>query len=185
MANVKAAAVLARIKFIQEGFGDAGYARVLDALEPRIRERLSALVLSQEWLPLACLTALIDTTDRVLGRGDGGLCREMARYAADANLTTLYRLFFRISSASFVLGKASALWNVHYDSGRLECVEAVPKKIALRIADFDAPHCTHCQSVFAWAERSVELSGGKNVSVTTGGCRKRAASACECTLTYQ
>ncbi len=185
MANVKAAAVLARIKFIKEGFGDTGYARVLDALEPRIRERLSALVLSQEWLPVACLTALIDTTDRVLGRGDGELCREMARYAADANLTTLYRIFFRISSASFILGKASALWNVHYDSGRLEVLEDGPRKIGLRVADFDAPHCTHCSSVFPWAERSVELSGGKHVSVKTGACRKRGGAACECTLTYQ
>lgn len=72
---------------------------MLDGLDKRTRERLSALVLSQEWLPLACMTELIDVTDRVFGRGDGELCREMARYAADANLTTLYRIFFRISSA--------------------------------------------------------------------------------------
>jgi hypothetical protein len=185
VANVKAAAVLARIKFIKERYGDPGYARVLEALERRTRERLSALVLSQEWLPLSCMTELIDVTDRVLGSGDGALCREMARYAADANLTTLYRIFFRISSASFVLSKASALWNVHYDSGRLESAEAGMKTIALRIADFDTPHCTHCRSVFAWAERSVELSGGKDVKVTYSGCRKRGGGACECTLTYQ
>ena len=185
MANVKAAAVLARIKFIKERYEDSGYTRVLEALEPRTQERLSALVLSQEWLPLACMTELIDVTDRVLGRGDGELCREMARYAADANLTTLYRIFFRISSASFILGKASALWNVHYDSGRLEVVDSGSKKIGLRIADFDAPNCTHCRSVFAWAERSVELSGEKDVKVTYSGCRKRGGGACECTLAYQ
>lgn len=83
------------------------------------------------------------------------------------------------------MSKASALWNVHYDSGRLECSDAGVKKIGLRIADFDTPNCTHCRSVFAWAERSVELSGGKEVSVTYGGCRKRGGAACECVLGYQ
>ena len=185
MANVKAAAVLARIGFIKERFGTSGYGRVLGALDAQTRERLSALVLSQEWLPLACLTELIAATERLFGSEDGGLCREMARHAADANLTTLYRVFFRISSANFVLGKASALWNVHYDSGRLEVAETKPKHLSLRIVDFDTPHCMHCRSVFAWAERSVELSGGKDVNLSFSECRKRGAAACGCALSYR
>jgi hypothetical protein len=185
VANVKAAAVLARIQFVKERFGERGYARVLDAIEATTRARLGALVLSQEWLPLACLTELIETTERLFGNGDNELCREMARFAADANLTTLYRIFFRISSASYVLGKASALWNVHYDSGRLEIVEPKPKHITLRIVDFETPHCLHCRSVFAWAERSVELSGGKDVSASYTECRRRGAGACGFTLSYR
>ena len=185
MANVKAAAVLARIQFVKDRFGASGYARVLDAIDATTRRRLDALVLSQEWLPLACLTELIETTERLFGAGNGELCREMARYAADANLTTLYRIFFRISSASYVLGKASALWNVHYDSGRLEIVEPKPKHISLRIVDFAAPHCLHCRSVFAWAERSVELSGGKDVTASYSECRRRGANTCGFTLSYR
>lgn len=185
MPHVKAAAVLARIQFIKDRFGEGGYARVLDAIDANTRARLGALVLSQEWLPLACMTELIETTERLFGAGNDELCREMARYAADANLTTLYRIFFRISSASYVLGKASALWNVHYDSGRLEIVEPKPKQIALSIVDFERPHCLHCRSVFGWAERSVELSGGKDVSAAYTDCRRRGASACRFTLSYR
>lgn len=84
-----------------------------------------------------------------------------------------------------MLGKASALWNVHYDSGRLEIVEPKPKHITLRIVDFETPHCLHCRSVFGWAERSVELSGGKDVSASYTDCRRRGASACGFTLAYR
>lgn len=185
MANVKATAVLARINFIKERFGGPGYERVLAAVDGRVAERLRALVLPQEWLPLACLTELVEATERTFGRGDGALCREMARHAADANLTTLYRIFYRVASAGYVLTKASSLWKAHYDSGRLEAVESGPKSIALRIVDFDVPECTHCRSVFAWAERSVELSGGSEVKVAHSGCRKRGARACECTISYR
>lgn len=185
MANVKATAVLARIKFIKERFGEVGYERVLQALDAPSAERLRALVLPQMWLPLGCMLELIEATERLFGRGDGELCRDMARYAADANLTTLYRIFYRVASASYVLTKASSLWNVHYDSGRLEAVESGTKTITLRIVDFDVPECTHCRSVFAWAERSVELSGGKEVGVAHSGCRKRGARACECALSYR
>ncbi|MGC4092785.1 MAG: hypothetical protein QM756_33860 [Polyangiaceae bacterium] len=185
MANVKAAAVLARVTFIKERFGEAGYKLVLQELEPAYREQLGQLLLPQEWLPVTLMVKLIDTTDRLLGNGDGALCREMARYAAEANLTTLYRLFFRISSASFVLGKAKALWNLHYDSGRLEVEELAPNQLALRLTDFDTPSCTHCRSVFAWAERSVEMSGGKRVAASVTGCRLRGAGACQCSLSFR
>jgi hypothetical protein len=185
VANVKATAVLARINFIKQRFGQIGYERVLEALNPSTGERLRTLVLPREWLPLACLTELIEMTERLFGRGDGALCREMARHAADANLTTLYKIFYRVASAGYVLTKASALWNLHYDSGRLEAAESGSKGIKLRIVDFDAPDCTHCRSVFAWAERSVELSGGKEVGVSYAGCRKRGGAACECTVSYR
>lgn len=186
MANVKASAVLARVAFLKERYGDAAYQRVLGELDAPFRERLGKLVLPQEWLPLGLMVSLIETSDRLLGSGDGAVCREMARYAAEANLTTIYKIFFRITSATFVLGKAKTLWNVHYDSGGLEVDEVAPNHLALRIVGVDTPSCTHCKSVFAWAERSVELSGGKQLAVSITDCRRqRAARACQCTLKFR
>lgn len=185
MAHVKAAAILARIAFIQKRFGEAGYEQVLAALSRPFQERLRQLILPQEWLPIELMTSLIDETDRIHGKADGALCREMARYAAEANLTTLYKIFFRVTSAAFILDKARALWGVHYDSGRLELERFTPKHLALRVVDFETPSCTHCQSVFSWAERSIELSGGKNVQVGVSHCRKRNAAACECQLRFE
>jgi hypothetical protein len=178
VANVKGAAVLARVEFIKGRFGEAGYRAVLERLTPNERELLSKPVLPQVWLPVGLLINLIDAAEAVHGKGDTSVCDAMARYAAEANLSTLYRVFYKITSASYVLAKAKALWTLHYDSGRLELEETAPKRRTLSIVGFDQPHCTHCRSVFGWAVRSIEMSGERQVEFSVQQCRRRNDATC-------
>jgi len=185
VANVKASAILARIDFIKRKFGEEGYQEVLQGMLPTHRTHLEGLVLPQAWLPVSVMVDLIKTTESKFGNGGTTLCEEMARYSADANLKTLYRLFFRITSASYVLGKAKALWRLHYDSGSLELEERTATDFSLSIVDFDQPDCAHCNSVFAWAKRSIEMSGGRDVQRSVRECRQKAGAACRCQLTFR
>ena len=53
--------------------------------------------------------------------------RALGRYGADANLTTIYRLFFKVGTVHWILGRAVRLWSAHYDSGYLEVVTRGPE----------------------------------------------------------
>ena len=114
----------------------------------------------------------------MFGRGDMALIRDLGRYGADANLTTIYRLFYKLGSVKWILARAPRLWGMHYDTGRLH-IDLLPgREVGLRIEGFEVPHRAHCLSVMGWAERSVELSGGKDVRVEEVSCRVRGDASC-------
>ena len=185
MSNVKGAAVTARLRFLRERHGDAGVRRLLDEISAVSREVLEARVLPQAWVPYDVFVDLGVVADRLFGRGDLALCEEMGRYAAEVNLPTLYRLFYRLGSVQYIFRRAAQLWSVHYDSGQLAAIEEGTGGARLEIVDFERPHRVHCLSVLGWAARSVELSGGVVHKAEEERCRTRGDESCEMVLRWR
>jgi hypothetical protein len=180
MGNVKGSAVTSRVRFVRERFGEAAYRRLRDALPPAESELLDGRILPSGWAPYSLFIAINVEADRLFGQGDLALVFEMARYGAEVNLPTLYRLFYRFNSPRFIFEQAAKLWSVHYDSGRLVALpEDDPGAMRIRIEAFDQPHPAHCLSVLGWAVRSVELSGATVTGYAEERCRNRGDDACE------
>lgn len=144
-----------------------------------LREIIERGINKAQWYPLERFVELITTIDRLFGEGDGALIDELARHGAEANLTTIYRLFFKVGTTRWILGRAVRLWHAHYDSGYLEVLTRGPETAILRIRDFDTPHVVHCRSVMGWAQRSIELSGADNIVGHQVKCRCRGDEYCQ------
>jgi hypothetical protein len=185
MPNVKGATITARLRFVRERHGEDGVRRLLGEVRPSSLAALAARVLPQEWVSYDVFVDLGITADRLFGRGDLALCYEMGRYAAEVNLPTLYRLFYRIGNPQFILRRAAQLWSVHYDSGRLAAMEEGTGTARLEIVGFERPHRVHCLSVLGWATRSIELSGGIVISADEQSCRARGDETCELVATWR
>ena len=179
MANVKGSALASRVLWVQLGHGAAGVDRVKAAASPELRASLDEGIKNARWYPFEQFVELIVKIDTIFGQGDLGLVRELARFGADANLTTIYRLFYKVGSTQWILGRAVRLWSAHYDSGYLEVMTRGSKSAILRIRGFATPHQVHCRSVLGWAERSIELSGGKRVEAVEVKCRTRGDDCCQ------
>jgi hypothetical protein len=185
VANVKGSALTSRILWVQLGHGAAGIERLLAQCSPELKANLDAGIQKARWYPFEEFVELNLVIDRLFGTGDLGLVKELGRYGADANLTTIYRLFYKVGTTHWILGRAVRLWSAHYDSGYLEVMTRGPKTAVLRIRGFATPHRTHCLSVAGWCERSIELSGGKNVSATEPLCRLRGDELCQVEATWE
>jgi hypothetical protein len=153
--------------------------RLFHQSSPELRTTLEDGVNKAKWYPFDQFIELTLTIDRLFGRGDMALARTLGRYGADANLTTIYRLFYKVGTIHWILGRAVRLWSAHYDSGYLELATRGTKSCLMRIRDFATPHPAHCLSVAGWAERSIELSGGKGAQVSETQCRLRGAELCQ------
>ncbi|HVV83501.1 MAG TPA: hypothetical protein VHE35_10535 [Kofleriaceae bacterium] len=178
MANVKGTALASRLTWIRLQHGPDGLARVTrDASEP-----LAALIAggarTEAWYPFALFVELNDVIDRAFGAGDGALAKELGRHGADANMTTIYRLFFKLGSVRWVIARAARLWHMHYDAGRLEVVDRGTRQVDLHLVGVPEPSCTHCRAVQGWAERSIELSGGTDVATDLHACRCHGGASC-------
>jgi hypothetical protein len=184
VANVKGSALGARFKFVEKRYGGEGLARLLRELAPEDRAIHDGIILPAHWYPFGTFVRVIEKIDALWGKGDLAMANEMARDAADANLTTLYRFFYSVSSVSFILGMAARLWRMNYDAGELT-VQSTASTARLGIVGWPDPHRAHCLSVMGWSMRSAELSGALDVKATETGCRARGDATCEYVLTWK
>lgn len=177
MANVKGSALTSRALWVRLNHGEEGVGRLLEAVTPPTREALTAIQKS-EWYPFEAFIDLNLTIDRLYGTSDLSLVRTLGRFGADANLTTIYRLFYAVGTVKWILDRAARLWDVHYDAGKLLVVRHPGPEAEMRIVRFPTPHRAHCLSVMGWAERSIELSGGRDVTMEETACRARGDEDC-------
>ena len=179
VANVKGSALTSRILWVDLEHGSKGMERVLHQVSPELRKNIEQGLNKAQWYPFEQFIELNLTLDRLFGKGDLSLITELGRYGADANLTTIYRLFFKVGTVHWILGRAVRLWSAHYDSGYLEVVTKGAKGASLRVRGFATPHLAHCLSVAGWAQRSIELSGGKKPTMAETLCRTKGDEMCQ------
>ena len=184
MPNVRASAILARLRWVEEHHGREAKRAVLMSLPPTHASAILAAVNPTLWVPFDAFVGLCEAIDRTYGAGDLGMCRTLGRYAADVNLPRIYRIFYRIGSVRYIISKASAVWSTHYDSGRASTRD-LPGGIAFIVEGFATPHRAHCLSVLGWMEQSAVISGAKVVSATEVKCHTKGDAVCEFQLEYR
>jgi len=178
MANVKGTAFSSRLLWVRLNHGQEGVERLAATVAPALRGLLREGAVMSKWYPFEQFVELNLAIDRVWGRGDLSLIKSLGRHGADANLTTIYRLFYKVGTVKWILARASRLWGLHYDSGNLYVDMYPGREVGLRIEEFETPHQAHCLSVLGWAERSIELSGGNDVKIAEITCRTRGGPMC-------
>jgi eukaryotic-like serine/threonine-protein kinase len=179
VVNVKGSALCSRVLWVQLEHGAAGMTKVLAKASPALRAELEAGFAKPRWYPFDHFIELNRLLDELFGAGDLTLVRWLGRYAADATLTTIYRLFYKVGTTHWILGRAVRLWSAHFDSGQLEVLTRGPRTAVLRIRAFETPHEIHCAAIAGWCERSIELSGGADVIVEEPLCRVRGDELCQ------
>ncbi len=185
MSNVKGSALASRLLWVRLNHGKQGMDRLRSQSTGGLAELLEQGAVMSKWYPFERFVELNETIDRSFGKGDLSLIRELGRHGANANLTTIYRLFYKVGTVKWIMTRASRLWGLHYDSGILAMDTAPGKSVHASITDFDTPHRVHCLSVQAWTERSVELSGGQDVALTELSCRANGDATCEFRLEWK
>jgi hypothetical protein len=185
LVNVKGSALTSRVLWVELEHGAAGVERVLRQVSPELRANIERGLVKAAWYPFAQFVELNVVLDRLFGAGDLALVRELGRRGADANLTTIYRLFYKLGSVQWILGRAVRLWSAHYDSGYCEIAARGARAAVMRVRGFATPHRAHCLSVMGWTERSIELSGGKAPVVDESSCRTRGDELCQMDLAWE
>jgi hypothetical protein len=184
VSNVKGSAFASRILWIRLHHGEEGIERVARHVSPELGALLRSGAVMSRWYSYEMFIELNVGIDRIFGGGDLRLVKELGRHGADANLTTIYRLFYKVGTVKWILARAPRLWGMHYDGGSLHVDSYPGREAALRVEGFPEPHRAHCLSVLGWTERSVELSGGTSVRSEETACRVRGGAHCRFLLSW-
>jgi hypothetical protein len=116
------------------------------------------------------------TTERRFGGKH--LYLEMGRASADYGLTTVYKIFFKFGAPHLIIAKAARVFGGYYDSGHIEAVVSEPGRAVLELRDFADPAPELCDRILGWMQRTMELTGVKNLKSAHSLCVTRGDALC-------
>ncbi len=187
MSSVKGSTFIPRLKYIRDHDSGGVWDRVMGRLDKRLVEVIDRGILLNQWYPLPDYLNLSRAIDQVLGHGDLKLLWELGRVSAEEALHGIYKIFYKVGSPEFIIKMASTVWRQYYDSGKLEVVTEKAergKRIRLIVLEME-PSQELWLSVGGWVQRTLELSGGKNVQVVIASDRLKTHASCEYIATWE
>lgn len=151
-------------EFVRQVHGDAVWARVLAALPEPAAEVWRGSLLASGVYPFSAFRAMAVALAAETGaRGD----REMARmyeHIADRSLSLIYKVFFRVTRPSFVIGNYPKLWARFFTEGTVEVPRAEREGATLVFTlpevflDWLPPAC------LGFSTRAVQMAGGTELT---------------------
>lgn len=165
------------LAFVDSRWGSEGRAELLPALEPELRRLVGGVVLSSSWYPFRFQVELYEAIDRTFGLDDRALCREIGRFTAEYELTTVHRLFMRVARLDHWLKCAGLMWRFYYSAGRLG-VEAEDRGVVVHVRDFHPISTAFCLDFEGWLDRTAELTGLDDARIRHSTCLLDGAESC-------
>ena len=176
--RVKGAMVKAHLQFVRDRLGEDALARTHAALPPAVAAEVDGILVST-WCRFESLVVLDRTIASVAGRDANELMRELGRYSAQINLSTLYRAFDREDLHEF-FRKSATLHRQFQDFGTCVYEQHGPTSGRISIRDATCFSPTYCSSEAGYLEQVIAAHGGKAVSVSESACQ--CASDDHCTF---
>ena len=185
MANLRWQSFAGVIKYIRNTYGEGGFQKILVSLDPQDRDVVMSKDETLPWYPAHSFINLIRTVDKVYGKGDYALCREIGRFSANDSFTGIYRVFVQFANPRFILNRAALVWRMVYDSGNAEVLYIEEKAVNFKIKDFDSPDKALCEEIGGYLEKAIGLSGARNVEVSEIKCRCSGGEYCEYQISWK
>ena len=183
--RAKGSLVAARARWVREKFGEAELARLVERVEGPARQHLVEPPLPFAWYPFEHLVQLdVAMIEGPLG-GDVSRIRDFGDDIARYDLSTLYKVMFKLGTPSFIIRRIGVVYGQYLDGGRArgESAGAGEARVTVEDATFPLYFCEH--GISGWLRAAVDLSGGERVRIEQDACVHRGDAACGWRLRWE
>jgi hypothetical protein len=177
--NVKGSALRSSLNYLRENFPPADVDKILDRLPPEQRKIFEKPVLVSDWFDAKVLYSLMKAMAGGSNQDPRALYHQMGRQSCDDGLNTVYKIFYKLGSPSYIIEKGMRVWNNYYSDGVIVTLKSTPKMAHIRLTKNSFPDESMCIRLNGWMERAVELSGGKRIRLSHPSCVHHGQEYCE------
>lgn len=182
-AHIKGLGFTNALLFADQTFGVDGAARLLESLSAEEQQVISSMIPSG-WYELAFYARFLRQLARVHGRDDLAVVEEYGRFAAKRDISTVYKLLFRITSPGLIFDQGMKLWDRFNDSGTWR-VERGDHRAMGVLTDWGVVDEALCRELVGYIETMLAHGSCKRVKVEHPECRAQGAAACVFTGLWQ
>jgi hypothetical protein len=186
VGNGKGALLVNLRAFVEKEHGADAWDKLVLVMPEADQKMLTGLPLASGWYPVGpwnrALRAYV-ATQRIASTGEAAAIIGIARYIADRDLNTFFKVLLRARSPEFILARAGSLWDRYFDVGSAGAEEVEKRSWRAWVdapqGEDKGPGVLTCRyGVVGWLMRALELSGVKPKIAETH-CRYRGAPRCE------
>lgn len=164
-------------KFL-ETQGPGARERVLSQLTPEDRRIVDRSVLINSWLEYNLWWRLLQAADTTLGQGNGNKIRELGAFDARQSLKGIYRVFVALFKPEFLISRASMIWRLYYDAGRMQVCRIESKRAELHLLDLPGLPVGHEYELLGWMEAALQLAGALAPEIIHTQCLAKGDPHC-------
>ena len=179
--KVKGTLLIARVKYLRAR-GDESFERVLRRLSAADQQVVRGMLLPSGWYAADLVLRFEMTIVALLARGERReLFLDMGRFTADTNLgpSGVQRPYLKEGDPHFLLRNVPRMYSAQHAGGVRTYTFLEAKAAVIRTLDGEDANAEDCLTAVGWLRRSIELSGGRIVTVDETQCRGRGARCCE------
>ena len=176
--KVKGTALSSSVKYLQDKFGPDALEKVIINLPEDQKAAVRGGVLASSWYPFSTLVSIMRAAKKAYGAGAPDIYRDIGRASADYSLSTVYKIFFKVGSPQFIIGRAATLYTNFYTSGEMKVLDSGKGFANVQITGFNEPCEEYCMRLWGWMERMLELTGARNIKAAHTKCRLKGDALC-------
>lgn len=179
----KGAGFKTQIEVMRELFGDKGLETVKKQSSQELRSYLTRKIMDTEWIPERVSAELSEKTDKILGKGDGALMRQIGYKIAMENLKGIYKAFVKLTSIKSLLKRANVVYKKYYSHGWIEPVEDGKNFYSFQVVGND-PFPSTCPGILGFVDAILEVYKLEG-TVTHTECRLKGGKRCVFRLEWE
>jgi hypothetical protein len=167
--KIRGVATIANLEYLKrKGIAD----KFLADLNVGLREALLNLKPS-EWYPYEEIDApFMRAVNDLVAKGNMQFFVDMGKFDADYNSKWYLKLFFKFITPAKMVKKFPTLWDINFDSGKMEVVRLHRDSATVRLTGFNTTRFTD-YALIGWGEYALEKSEAKNVKIVLTKCREK------------
>ena len=135
--------------------------------------------MSSSWYPIT--EAMVEPMQKISSMFYGGkedFATEIGSFSSESSLQGVYKLFVKLGSPGFIIGKGSQIMATYYKDSVIKVTNEQSHSVTLEITKFPGMHRLIELRISGWVTRSLEICGRKNVQLQT---LKSIAKGNDCT----
>lgn len=157
-------------QYVLEHHGEAGWARLREAIAERHAIALPPEFETGRWYPTLWFVSTLNVARDLFGPPD--LHEQFGYAAAEYEVSWVHRVALRFTTPLWLLERGAAYWRRAHSTGSWE-VEGRRGWLRGTLRDFGVVDAGYCDSLRAWILRSCRMTGASRMFVVERTCRAR------------
>jgi hypothetical protein len=170
-------------EYVIKTYGQAKWDSVLANLPPKLAEKWRGALLASHSYSFGDFRSFTKIMTKQVGSFSQKENGKMYEYIADRSLNGIYKMFFRLSSPSYVIKNYPKLWSHFFNTGKVNVLSVQSGKAVI---EFKVPEIFVDwldDACYGYSKKAIELGGGSDLKLFRS--KKEVADSGEWTMTYE